>query len=246
MEPANSEQMMAKIATVGAREEIGLGIRSALIVSYDVPRAFFQCLPQSAVRKLDQLGLSIYYGLELGYMGRSKRTRMDVDLMVERWRKTVVGLVTAHDKDEADRQEAAIDECLTPILSAPIKQIREFYPKLLKALKTDPSVPFLVWRSYEVWIDRVISKTSDEDIKELKTDLARQIVDLVEGDVRDQLPEAMIRALQWRSAETLEEVKAVVERERAAGHKVRLKGRESCLFIEAGGSIDSPEVCVQL
>ena len=55
----------------------------------------------------------------------------------------LTGLATAHDKDAADRYEAAIEECLTPILAAPIKQVREFYPKLLKALKENPLVRIL-------------------------------------------------------------------------------------------------------
>ena len=58
--------------------------------------------------------------------------------------------------------------------------------------------------------------------------------------------EALIRALQWRSPAKLEEVKKVVESEQAAGRKVRLKGRESCLFVEAGGTEDEPKVCIQV
>lgn len=240
------EKVIGDTMTAVARLEAPVGLRTALIVSYDVPRAFFATLPNSAAKKLDTLGCMIYYGIELGYMGRKKRTLMDVDMLVERWRKVVVGMCTAHDKDEADRQEAAIEECLTPILAAPIKQIREFYPKLLAALKNDPAVPFLVWRSYEVWVDIVISKAPDEDIKQLKTALAKEIVDMVEPDVRDQLPEAMIRALQWRAPETLEEVKATVVEEQKKGNKARLRGRESCLFLEVGGTEHVPAVTVQI
>jgi hypothetical protein len=240
-----ASDLLAAVATVAAREEHDVGVRTILICSYEIPRAFFQSLPSSPVTKLDHLGCLIYYGLELGRMSRRRRTPVNVDELVERWRKVVVGLCTAHDKDEADRNEAAIDECLTPILSAPIKQVREFYPKLLKALKDDPTVPFLVWRSYEVWTE-MMSKARDEDIKQLKTDLAKEIVKMAEPDIRDQLPQAMVSALQWRSAEKLEEMKTVVEQEQAAGKKVRLKGRESCLFIEAGGTEEHPAVQVQL
>ncbi len=171
---------------------------------------------------------------------------MDVDKLVEAWHKTVVGLAVAHDKDEADRYEAAIEQCLMPILSAPIKQIREFYPKLLKSLKEDPSVPFLVWRSYEIWVDQVLSKAPDEGVKQLKTDLAKEITALVEQDVKDQIPDALIRALQWRSAETLAEVKDAVVEAKAKGQKPRLKGRESCLFLEVGGTEEEPKACVQI
>jgi hypothetical protein len=241
-----AEATVRALATLSEKEELKVGIRTALLCSYDIPRAFFQVIPRWPVKQLDKLGCLIYYATELGHNGRRKRTAMDVDKVVERWRKAVVGLVTAHDKDEADRQEAAIEDCLTPILSAPIKQVREFYPKLLKALKDDPAVPFLVWRSYEIWVDMIVAKCSDEEIKELKTDLANEIVALVEGDVRDQLPQAMVRALQWRSADKLEEVKQAVIESKARGEKTRLKGRESCLFLEVGGTEESPEVCVQV
>lgn len=232
--------------TAIATGEAHLGVRTALLTSYDVPRAFFATLPNSPAKKLSSLGCMIYYSTELGYMGRKKRKLMDVDVMVERWRKVVVGMCVAHDKDEADRYEAAIEECLTPILAASMKQVREFYPKLMTALKNDPAVPYLVWRSYEVWVNMVIAKAPDEAIKRLKTDLAKEIVDLVEADIRDQLPQAMIRALQWRDPGKLEEVKATVIEEQQKGNKPRLRGRESCLFLEVGGTEHNPAVQVQI
>ena len=228
------------------KREIDVGIRSALIASYDVPRGFYKVVSTGAASKLDKLGCLLYYAHELGYMGRKKRTPMDVDGLVKRWHKVVVGLATAHDKDEADRYEAAIEECLVPILAAPIKQVREFYPKLLASIKADPAVPFLVWRSYEIWVDMVLSKCKDEDIKQLKTDLAKEITELVEQDVKDQIPEQLMRALQWRNGETLEEVKAAVIEAKQKGHKPRLRGRESCLFLEVGGTEHNPQVCVQI
>lgn len=223
------------------------GIRTEVISSYEIPRAFYANVwKKSAVKQVQQLGCLVWYGLKIGCMTRRKRTVMNVDALVEKWSKVLVGLATAHDKDSADRYEASIEECLTPILSAPIRQVREFYPKLLKALKENPSVPFLVWRSYEIWVDQVLSKAPDEGVKQLKTDLAREITELVEQDIRDQIPEAMIRALQWRSPETLAEVKEAVIEEKAAGRKPRLRGRESCLFLEVGGTEDEPKACVQI
>jgi hypothetical protein len=171
---------------------------------------------------------------------------MNVDELVARWAKVITGLAVAHDKDEADRYEAAIEECLTPILTAPIKQVREFYPKLLQVLKADQTVPFLVWRAYEIWVEQVLSKAPDEGIKRLKVDLAKEITEMVEQDVKDQLPDALIRALQWRSPETLAEVKDAVSETKAHGGKVRLRGRESCLFLEVGGTEKEPKACVQI
>jgi hypothetical protein len=135
---------------------------------------------------------------------------VDIKALLDRWHVTVVGLCLAHDKDEADRFEASLDECLTPLLAAPISQVREFASKLLERLKNDKQVPFLVWRSYQVWIEAMVVNAPDDVVRELKTDLAKEIVTLVESDIVAQLPDALVRALQWRSPEKLEEVKQVV------------------------------------
>ena len=170
---------------------------------------------------------------------------MDVDAMVKKWHPAIVGLATAHDKDAADRYEAAIDSLLMPLLRAPVKQLREFAPKLLASLKSDPTVPYLVWRGYEAWTEQ-LPNAPDEEIKELKADIARDIVEMVEDDAKRDLPEAMIRALMWRSPSALEQVKTVVAEEKEAGRAVRLRGKESCLFLEAGGTESQPAVCIQV
>jgi hypothetical protein len=232
------------------------GVRSMVIGSYEIPRIFYAhglapsigCKSLSAVRVLSNVGVLLKYAHDLGYTVRLRKRRIEVDIekLLTKWQEVIVGLAIAHDKDQADRYEAAIDDCLTPLLTAPIAQVREFASRFLAALKADPRVPFLVWRSYEVWVDEMVAKASDEEVRLLKTGLAAEIVALVEPDVRDQLPEAMIRALQWRSPEKLEEFKQVVVEEQRKGNKVRLRGRESCLFVEAGGTEEKPEVCVQI
>jgi hypothetical protein len=220
-------------------------IRSAILFSYDWPRALYQ-VTSPAIKKIGDLGALNYYHLQRARTGRARKVLMDVEILVEKWAKVITGLAIAHDKDEADRYEASVEEILTPILAAPIKQVREFYPKLLARLKSDPKVPFLVWRAYEVWVETAIAKATDEGIKELKTELAREISALVEQDVKEQLPEALIRALQWRSGETLAEVKEAVIETKANGGKVKLRGKESCLFMVVEASATRPEVCVQI
>jgi hypothetical protein len=222
------------------------GIRTEVINSYAIPRSFYSDFRHSAAKKMHELGVVMWYSAQCRRMGGTKRKPMNVDKLVEEWATVVTGMAVAHDKDESDRYEAAIEKCLVPILTAPIKQVREFYPKLLVALKANPQVPFLVWRSYEIWIDQVLSKAPDEGIKALKTELAKEIADMVEQDVKDQIPEALIRALQWRNAETLAEVRDTVVKEKAKGNQVRLRGRESCLFLEVGGTEQEPKVCVQI
>jgi hypothetical protein len=185
-------------------------------------------------------------GLTYTHTGRKAKVKIDVDALVVKWHELILGLSMAHDKDEADRFEAQVDECLSPLLKAPVKQLREFAPKLRDSLKADHAVPYLVWHGMEVWIDKVVMLAPDGEVMELKTELAKEIVAMVEDDAKRDLPAAMVRALQWRSPEKLEQVKDVVATEKAAGRSVRLKGRESCLFLEAGGTEDEPKVCIQV
>lgn len=237
------------------------GVRSLMIAAYAVPREIFRDgIPNSEPKELPiqdrrrtgsaayhlrQLGILLRYADQLNYMSHKKRTPMDIEAMIVHWKEALVGLCTAHDKDAADRYEASIESCLTPLLAAPIKQIREFSLKLAEALEADPNVPFLVHRSFRVWVEQM-KHAPDEDVIELKTGLATEIVHMVEDDAKRDLPTAMIRALQWRSPSQLEEVKKVVLKEKEAGRGVRLRGRESCLFLEAGGTEADPEVCIQV
>ena len=48
---------------------------------------------------------------------------------------------------------------------------------------------------------------------------------------REDWVNSMIGALQWRNPEKLEEIDAKLE----AGHKPRVRGKESCLFMEVDG-----------
>ncbi len=84
-----------------------------------------------------RLGCLVGHALRIGSAGYKKRIPVNVNKMVKKWKEAVVGLCMAHGKDEADRFEASSEEYLMPILSAPIRQIREFAPKLLEVLKSD-------------------------------------------------------------------------------------------------------------
>lgn len=227
------------------------GIRAWLMGAYEMGRYFYSNginprgrKTRSPVRWANEFGVMLWYGLE--HCSRRKRTMIDVDALAAKWHTLIVGLAMAHDKDEADRFEAAVDECLTPLVKAPVKQLREFAAKVRDSLKADPKVPYLVWRAMESWIDKIVLPAPDDGIKELKTQLAAEIVEMVEDDAKRDLPAAMVRALQWRSPEKLEEVKRVVAEEKQAGRGVRLRGRESCLFLECGGTLEEPRVCVQV
>lgn len=222
----------------------GTSARELMLIIYEVPRIFYKGF--GAANKMAGYGALLSYWNGHAHTGRRKRIPMDIDAMVTRWKPVIVGLATAHDKDEADRYESQLDDCLSPILTAPIRDVREFAGRLLTAMKDDPAVPFLVWRAYEIWVAEFVVKAPDGDLITLKTDIASEIAGLVEDDIKPQLSTALIHALQWRSPERLREVKAVVEKEKAAGRGVRLKGKESCLFMTAGGTEDNPEICIQL
>lgn len=155
---------------------------------------------------------------------------MKVDELVEQWIEAVVGMCLAHDKDEYDANDAKADELLGPLLAAPVKQVREFYHKLAARMRSDKRVPMLVWMGFEAWGETMVKDAPDEGVKRLKNKLAAEIAELVEEPIRDQIPKAIERALRWRDPETLQAVKETLE----SGVKPKLRGRESCLFLEAG------------
>jgi len=77
----------------------------------------------------------------------------------------------------------------------------------------------------------MVKNAPDEGVKRLKNKLAGEIAELVEEDIKDQIPQAIKRALRWRDPATLEAIKDKIESGTA---KPKLRGRESCLFLEAG------------
>jgi hypothetical protein len=202
--------------------------------SWDLPKISYEL---SAIKgkgplgRIRTLGTVLRYGFLCGRMTGGKVTKVDVDGMVEKWMKAIIGMSLAHSKDEFDAEDAKSDELMTPLLTAPIKQVREFYQKLRDGLKANPQVPMLVWMGFEAWGEIEIDKSVDDiGIKRLKTKLAGEIADIVELPIRDQIPEAIKRALRWRDPQTLEAVKETLQ----AGAKPKLVGRQSCLFLEGG------------
>lgn len=179
-------------------------------------------------RKLnvDQMRSWLMYAAE--HPSRRRRTPVDVDAMVEKWLPIIRGLATAHDKATVDRCEFDSEEHLMPLTAAPVKQLREFYAKLVARLEADPTIPFFVWRSFKTWGDVVLEKLPDKGVKKLRGDLAKKVADLVEAEIVPDLNAALVGALQWRDAESLEKIATAVQ----GGAKPRMVGRESCLFLE--------------
>ena len=156
---------------------------------------------------------------------------MDVQQMIENWLLLIRQLATAHDVDERDSASSQLDEFLTPIIAAPVVQIREFYRELVKRMKADPSMPWAVWRLFEFWGTNVLDKIEREEIIGLKTELAKRIAE----NSFEQIPRgdwiaSMAGALQWRDPEKLKQIDESLK----AGHKPRVRGKESCLFMAVG------------
>jgi hypothetical protein len=161
---------------------------------------------------------------------KGRKRIVDVEDLVHRWHETLVQLSTGHGHAAYSGAEHSTDELLTPILSAPIAQLREFASKLAAALEADERVPFLVWSSFKRVVAPLILKRPEGDVLTLHTTLAREVAELVEHQIpREDLVAAIAGALQWRSEELLRSVKANVEQ----GGQPRMVGRQSCLFLVA-------------
>jgi len=214
-----------------------MGVRTAVIASVEAGQFVWSLVGwrkgasrlASPVHRAKELGALLRYAMA-GHGSTKRRTLVKVEELVESWIEAVVGMCLAHTKDDYDAHDAKADELLGPLLAAPIRQVREFYHRLLERMKTDKRVPMLVWMGFEAWGEIMVKNAPDEGIKRLKNKLAGEIADLVEEPLRDQIPGAVARALRWRDPETLEAVKKAL----VAGVKPKLRGRQSCLFMEMG------------
>lgn len=206
-------------------KQVRTGVRTRVMQSLNLNA--LGMLPKNPVKRISDLGTILRITMS-GFFGRRSRIPMDVQDLVSKWIEAIAGMCLAHSKDDYDKHDSKADELLTPLMAAPIKQIREFYYELHTKMQTDTRVPFLVWISFEAWGEAVVKNAPDEGIKRLKRKLAADIAELVEGPVSEQMPEAIKRALMWRDEETLKEVKAALE----DGAKPKIVGRQSCLFLE--------------
>lgn len=202
-------------------------IRRTMLGLYEVGKIGYRFM--MVKQTIDHWGAIIWYIDQ--HPTTKPRKPMDVDRMVAQWREALVGITLAHDRKQVDEWEFRLNELLEPFLKAPVKQIREFYKQLLAALKDDPSVPFFIWVGLEAWGKTILEKATDQGLLELKGEVAMRIARAVEGDVQPQLAEAIANALKWRDPESLEKIEKAVRK----GHRAKLTGKESCLFLEVGG-----------
>jgi hypothetical protein len=206
-----------------------MGVRSAVLAALDAGQFHYRTKRKGPLQRMADLGWILRWG-RLHGMGHKRRTPVQVDSLVDAWIEAIVGMSQAHDKDAYDAHDAKADELLGPLLAAPVAQVREFYGKLQERMRADKRVPMLVWMGFEAWGEVMVKDAPDEGVKRLKNKLAAEIAELVEEPIREQIPKAIQRALRWRDPETLKAVKETLE----SGVKPKLRGRESCLFLEAG------------
>jgi len=171
------------------------------------------------------------YGCE--HPARRKKVPVDVQKMVDTWVPLIKKLAIAHDIDEKDAASSALDELLLPIVAAPVSQIREFYKNLTQCLKSDPEIPWAVWKLFIFWGENVLDRIDKEEMVGLKTEIAKRIAEhSMEQVPREDWINSMIGALQWRDPEKLQEIEDGLK----SGHKPRVRGKESCLFLQVGES----------
>lgn len=186
--------------------------------------------------KIDRAKLNSLRGvkalLEYGCYYQNPRGKgkiaVNIPKMIESWKEWIVTFSTAHSKADVDEAEFEIDEILAPLLTAPVRQLRQFYKGLTQALKDDKRVPLFVWSMFSAYGEAIIEGAADDEaIIRLKKKLASEIAEMVEKDVRPDLQKALVGALMWRPSEDLQAIKADLE----AGAKPHIKGRQSCLFL---------------
>lgn len=214
------------LETLGPPREILIGLPDLLV------KVCVMIIGFEEPRKLALLLDYAHYRCVHGSKGGKKKATVDVDQMVQAWVETIVGLSTGHDHATYTDADHSTDDILGPMLTAPIRQIREFARKLAAALEADPRVPFLIWSYYKRVFLPIIESGPDSAAIELKAQLAAEIAQKVEqGLDRGELVQALAGALQWRAPATLEKVNTAL----GSGEKPRIKGRESCLFLEVAG-----------
>jgi hypothetical protein len=179
---------------------------------------------------LARLYASIKYRKKI--WGRTRRiTVEDIEQFAELWKNTLLRLNLSHTREAIDEADYKIDELFQQFFLMPLKQVREFHTALLQILKDDEKVPFYLWKTVESWGLQPMSEAQEVEGWLLQTQMAKSLAEVLEPKLSPQLKEALINSLKWRGAETLETIKQAISK----GHEPKLKGKESCLFLEIDG-----------
>lgn len=159
---------------------------------------------------------------------KKRRKHVDVPALVHLYHDALLTMSTAHTHEEHTRVERMTDDLMTPLLKAPVDQLREFAATLAAELKADERVPFMVWSTFErVCAPLIAARPQGKDMK-LRDELAKETAELVEPTIpRADLVESIAGALKWRAPAQIKAVRDAVK----SGGQVRVEGRQSCLFL---------------
>ena len=214
--------------------DIEWGIRTWLLRLTCVPALYLQHDPFRNNRT-ETLAVLWSYGSEIPT--RRRRTPVDVEAEIQKWHQALIGLFLSHSREEMDDWDYRVDDLMSVILSAPVAQLREFAKGLLEAMEADPRVPYFLWGPLNGLGEKILG-APDEEVIQLKVQMAESIAKLAEKDIQPQLHDAVVNALKWRDGALLQKVEIALKE----GKPARLKGRESCLFLEVGDEAEGVRV----
>lgn len=181
--------------------------------------------------KARKLAVALTY--ETSHPSRKRRKAMEnLSEFAKQWKDVLVKLSISHTREGIDQANYRTEDLFTGLYAMPVKQVREFYDLLVSELKSDESVPYFIWKTVEHWREQAVGMSQDVEAKMLQADLAGELAAVLEPILSPQLKEALEDSLKWKSAETLTKVRSAVKE----GEKPKLKGRESCLFLEVAGT----------
>jgi hypothetical protein len=182
-------------------------------------------------KKAKELAVALTY--ETCHPSRKRRKPVEnLREFANQWKEVLVKLSLSHTRESVDQADYRMDDLFTGLYAMPVKQVREFYDLLLAELKSDESVPYFIWKTVEHWKEQAVGVSQDVEAKMLQAELAGELAAVLEPILSPQLKEALTESLKWKSAETLTKVRSAVQ----AGEKPKLRGRESCLFLEVAGT----------
>jgi hypothetical protein len=182
-------------------------------------------------KKVEDLAVTLT--LETRHPSRKRRKPMEnLNEFARQWKDVLLKLSLSHTKEGIDQADYRMEDLFAGLLAMPVKQVRQFYDLLLSELKSDESVPYFIWKTVEHWKEKAVGVSQDVEANMLQSELATDLAAILEPVLSPQLKEALAGSLKWKPGEVLEKIKAAVE----AGEKPKLRGRESCLFLEIGKS----------
>jgi hypothetical protein len=223
------EHMLEAYRWLIAREE--RPAREIAVTSLDLA-AFGAFWTMSQMRDfVDTLGQLMVYAHNIKRMCRRPLPMEPeaLDRFVTDWKETIITLAVAHDPETRTRADERSEELLRPLLTLPIAQVRAWAQSLARMLREDQRTPYLVWSAFERVIEPMIRVGPDKGNLELRHELAAEVANLATEQVeRADWVKAIAGALQWRDPGTLTAVRDNLRQ----GAKPRVRGRESCLFLE--------------